>query len=354
MKKFRSQYSTEKWILITLHNAISQSQIYPFYFFGEYLRNEFSVEFIEIDLSAFEATPERQDDVAAVFFQFWIDKTHDQIEGIVEKIKKSYPHARLIFIDSFAPADLRYAKVLNPLVDIYIKKSLLKDRSLYGKPTHGDTNLSDWYGQHFHIKQDISSFDVPDVFLNKLRVGPSFFTAPYLLPTFWGNRNNLGSERRFDLHVRLGGAGSTGWYERMRQLSINTVKQITKASCTSIGNVSKTHYLTEMRKSMACFSPFGYGEICWRDHEAIAFGTVLIKPDMNHLETYPNIYANDETYIACHWDFSDLQECLERLLDDASLRQRVATNAFDILSNYLTEFNFPKFVHQCAQGDCVV
>ena len=43
-----------------------------------------------------------------------------------------------------------------------------------------------------------------------------------------------------------------------------------------------------MRHSRICISPFGYGEICWRDFEAILCGCLVVKPDMSHVETNPS------------------------------------------------------------------
>ena len=55
-------------------------------------------------------------------------------------------------------------------------------------------------------------------------------------------------------------------------------------------------------------SPFGLGEICYRDFEILFSGCLMIKPDMKHIKTWPNIYIPMETYIPCRWDFSDLEE----------------------------------------------
>jgi len=37
-------------------------------------------------------------------------------------------------------------------------------------------------------------------------------------------------------------------------------------------------------------------------------GCVLIKPDTSFVQTYPDIFINNKTYIPCKVDFSDLQE----------------------------------------------
>ena len=58
------------------------------------------------------------------------------------------------------------------------------------------------------------------------------------------------------------------------------------------------------------FSPFGWGEICYRDFEAYFSGSLLIKPSMDHIETWPNLYIKNQTYIPCRWDLKDLVDMI--------------------------------------------
>ena len=39
-------------------------------------------------------------------------------------------------------------------------------------------------------------------------------------------------------------------------------------------------------------SPYGQGEICYRDVELMQFGTLMIKPDMSKIHTIPNPYID--------------------------------------------------------------
>ena len=70
-------------------------------------------------------------------------------------------------------------------------------------------------------------------------------------------------------------------------------------------------FISILRRSKCTISPFGMGEICFRDFEAIQYGSVLIKPDMGLVNTVPNIYIPYETYIPCKLDWSDLIEKIE-------------------------------------------
>jgi hypothetical protein len=86
--------------------------------------------------------------------------------------------------------------------------------------------------------------------------------------------------------------------------------------------VDPADYYTAMRHSRIVVAPFGYGEIAPRDLEAAMLGAVLIKPDMSHLETKPNIYRAGETYIPCRHDFADLPDVVEHVLTNYTTIQR--------------------------------
>ena len=73
------------------------------------------------------------------------------------------------------------------------------------------------------------------------------------------------------------------------------------------GRISSWKYTKELSKTIAMLSPFGWGEICYRDFEAILNRNLLVKPDMDHIETWPNIYR-DEHYFKLDWDSNNLFE----------------------------------------------
>jgi hypothetical protein len=64
-------------------------------------------------------------------------------------------------------------------------------------------------------------------------------------------------------------------------------------------------------------SPFGYGEICWRDFEAMLSGATLFKQRMDHLDTWPGgLFEQGVTYVGHAWDFSDFADALEGTLSN--------------------------------------
>jgi len=82
-----------------------------------------------------------------------------------------------------------------------------------------------------------------------------------------------------------------------------------------------------MRRSKCTLSPYGMGELCFRDFEIIQFGSVMIKPNMDDVITYPNIYKPYETYIPCALDWSDLIEKVEWVKDNVDQCNEIVENA---------------------------
>lgn len=72
-------------------------------------------------------------------------------------------------------------------------------------------------------------------------------------------------------------------------------------------------------------SPFGWGEVCFRDFECFLAGAVLFKPSMDHLETWPNYYVPNVTYVPFAWDFSDFVPKLTEILEHPEKYQLVAS-----------------------------
>ena len=102
------------------------------------------------------------------------------------------------------------------------------------------------------------------------------------------------------------------------------------------GRVSQDEYYAEMQRSTICVSPFGYGELCWRDFEAILCGCLLVKPDMSHAETAPDIFVPGVTYAPVRWDYADLADVCARYLADTEARQRIVERAYAVLTESLT------------------
>jgi len=100
-------------------------------------------------------------------------------------------------------------------------------------------------------------------------------------------------------------------------------------------------YINKLSRSKVCISPFGQGELCFRDYEAMLAGTMLIRPDQSNVATAPNIFKEGETYIGCKLDWSDLEEKIEYVLDNfKELNEKLNYN---IKKKFVEEYTLENF-----------
>ncbi len=121
----------------------------------------------------------------------------------------------------------------------------------------------------------------------------------------------------------------------MREVARTAAVTLPGVTTVAEGRVSQSQFFAELRRSKLCFSPFGYGEVCWRDYEAIFSGSLLLKPHMDHVRLTPSIFVPGETYVPIAWDCSDYAEKVRQHLSDARRRQEIAAHAFDVIRRYI-------------------
>ena len=336
--------TARRLLLLSVDHRIPQSQIFPFHHYAPAFRDRRDTEIREVEIGTYlqggAALPE---DATTVAFQTAFDISPDDLDALFAAIRARNPRARLAYLDWFAPTDLRLAHRVGPRVDNYVTKHLLRDRARYERPVYGDTTLMEHYGHSVGLHHEQTHFPIPDGFWNKLVLGPSFVTADFMLPAFARGRRPRGA-RPIDLHARLAVAGSP-WYAAMRGQCQTAVAALTGLHVVTGTGVGHHRFLSELRRAKTCFSPFGYGEVCWRDFEAVLCGAVLLKQDMSHVQTDPDIFEAGETYVPVAWDLSDLDEKVHWLARDAAARDRIAGAAFDRLRDYARS---ARFVDQMA------
>ena len=99
-------------------------------------------------------------------------------------------------------------------------------------------------------------------------------------------------------------------------------------------------YFDYLYHSKVCLSPFGMGEVCFRDFECFNVGTIMIKPDMSIVLSKPNVYIDKETYFAVNYDWSNLNEVIDEILSD-----------FDRINREVTDNARRKFVQEYQYED---
>jgi hypothetical protein len=269
----------------------------------------------------------------AVFVQSSYEPPEGELEGVLARLRRENPAAAISYFDWFAPTDIRLAERVEPFVDHYVKKSLMRDRAAYLRPPLGHTNLSDYYGTTYGTDNPAATWSIPPAIVPRLTVGPSFSTGRTLISRFDKAMPAFGTDRPIDLHARIATKGAP-WYQLMREQAATAADRLAGIEKTS-GLIANDFYMAELGRSKICFSPFGYGEICWRDFEAIAMGAVLLKPSMDHIESDPDVYVADETYVPVRWDFADLEDQVHALLRDPARRKRLTANAYAVVHDHL-------------------
>ena len=152
-----------------------------------------------------------------------------------------------------------------------------------------------------------------------------------------GPKDFSGGRRNIAVHARIDPVTCHSIaYQRRLFLDRIAALDPQKQELFTRGMVPQKRYYRELAGSKIVLSPFGWGEVCFRDFEAILAGALLFKPDMSHMLTWPNVYIPNETYIPLNWDGSDLMEKTERYLNDERERSRIAGNAYEQYRNELS------------------
>ena len=104
-------------------------------------------------------------------------------------------------------------------------------------------------------------------------------------------------------------------YTEHRRGAWDELQKIANNYTIVAGKSAPHEFIEVMKRAKIGLSPFGMGELCYRDLELIQWGCLLIKPDMSKVITEPDFFKPMETYIPVKPDWSDLNETIENVLD---------------------------------------
>ena len=247
---------------------------------------------------------------------------------------------RLFYFDGDDDLNVQRSDLL-ALADRYVKKHAYRNRVDYAVARIGKSNLTDYvareHGRSFAEDEIPSTPALDPALIDRIAVG-------------W----NIGLDDKIaDLAARLPPPSPTprpvdvcsravttpdNWIYPLRHPVAQVLESMAGRFKVLVphGRVSQDEYYDEMQRSTICVSPFGYGELCWRDFEAILCGCLLIKPDMSHIETAPDIFVAGVTYAPVRWDYADLPEVCARYLADTNARRQIVERARAVLMESLT------------------
>jgi hypothetical protein len=135
------------------------------------------------------------------------------------------------------------------------------------------------------------------------------------------------------------------YYSRHRKRSLDELGKLDGTYNIVSGRLPPEVYNIALSKSTCAVSPFGMGEICFRDFETWNIGCLLIKPFMDNVITYPNPYIDRETYFACNNNWDDLNDLIDVVLslnnnDVKDINSNVRKKLIDMYSpqNFVSHF----------------
>ena len=301
----------------------------------------------------------------------------EYLSEIRSKVKK------IIWFDNSDSSSVTNFEVM-PYVDIYLKKQILINKSLYNSNFYGGRIFTDFYHKKFKIidkKEFKKNFPLKKNYENKLRLSwniglgnihnsfnslykiSRFFFPLLIINRFSDNFVKPEKFREIDFFFRgsIKYDRNTIKFHREKLFDELKTKLNTKNYVSIIGNnifhknvisafikkakgkLSNSDYLKIQNNSKISFSPFGWGELGARDYEIILGGSLLVKPRMDHMETWPNIFIPNKTYVPLEWDFSNLEEIFETYIKNHRLRNKIISFSQETYKESISESGMDKF-----------
>jgi hypothetical protein len=265
----------------------------------------------------------------------------------VRRLKEKFE--RVVYFDDLAdPREI--ADDLLDLVDAYYKKQLLVDRAGYERPAYGNRIFTDYYHEQYGVNDDdpviarplgkaeaaklrlswnLGLGSYPKSRIRKavcLRLGARGFVRQ-LRPCLSDPASyRPGPKTVMKASARLRAGMERRTVSFQRELFIKATASRPDLFIT--GHIPLAEYNRELREVAGVLSPFGWGEICFRDFEAIINRAVLLKPSMDHVETWPDIYKAGQTYASLDWKADNVVETAADLLRDERRRTELSDNAY--------------------------
>ena len=276
-----------------------------------------------------------------VFSKYW--KTKQFIFQFLENANKQ--NQQIIWFDTSDSSWSTQFEIL-PFVKRYLKNQIFKDKTIYLNKFHTGRCFTDYFNEIYKSGEHSSQYTIPEVHLltkidvswnscfenynenryskiNKIRNRLSPHLYNYINPSQNIIFNSPHKTRDNDISCRHGLS-----YTRPSIVDHRKhIHQLMHERDVSTEIINLELYFKELRNSKVAIGAFGLGEITLRDFEIIVCGSVLVKPEMNHISTWPNLFQENITYVSHKWDLSDLNEKVDMLLSDDQMRLEISNNA---------------------------
>jgi hypothetical protein len=299
-----------------------------------------------------------RDKNSVLVMERWFQSRNPPDLVLMERLRNKYK--AIIFMSGQPDAGTHGLELL-PYVDRLFHKSLFTDKKNYRRDLYAKNLFGDYYHTNYHIEDSRPEYHLKHRFTGEdeaklslswnigigdyprrhtpQRIGVALARLGFpglgrLFKTgrLTSPRDFSSSKRSIPVHARIDPVTS----ESVAHQRVLFLQKIEGDPLFLTGLVSQDRYYRELGDSKMVLSPFGWGEVCFRDFEAIISGALLLKPDMSHLKTWPDVYIPNETYVPLDWDGGDIKEKAAHYLADDRARERISRNAYE---QYRSELN---------------
>lgn len=274
-----------------------------------------------------------------------------QVMDIMEAVRKHRPDLAVAVMDAHDNSVSNHFGVL-PYVDAFLSPNPMRPRWLYQDEYAGGTPLTELLNYQWDL--DLGDWEFGE--------SPEPTLAFYRIIAMWSSGINPGSRRLLrwgrlfgrrwdqrgqDLYRRLPPlpddprchhVGTPEWqrvYRRMCWRKLSALQDTFR--CGALPKTSRARSVRELLQSRIAVSGFGGGEILQGDFDAICCGALLVKPAVTHLEIYPELFVDYETYVPIRWDMADLESVCAFYLERPEDAQRIIANAQAALARFFAE-----------------
>lgn len=281
------------------------------------------------------------------FSRYWGEGGPEQVFNRLKDIRSKTN--KIIWFDISDSSGTTHFMVL-PYIDLYLKNQVLRNKELYLEKFYGSRIYADFIHRKFGIYDDSEgpphlNFITSKKNLEKVKVGWNSGMAYYgqyrYIQNYLVSKKSKAIKlfrhkwysphypKKTTLSCRIG----TNYSRRTISESRKMIRKLLSHILPGEEKLSHKQYYRELRESRSVLSPFGLGEISLRDFEVTVNGGAIIKQNMSHLDTWPNLWVDGLSYLAFAWDMSDLQSQIEFALSQPRIMTEYAVEAQSIYKN---------------------
>jgi hypothetical protein len=349
--KFKWAYNFGYWSPINFFKNEIQESGYKINYFNRINNEFFNADYIFITSRYFTDS-----NIIKIKKKLGI-KVKFELEEKIKKISKINPN--IIWFDLSDSAGTTAFEIM-PYIKKYAKNQLYSDITNYKKKFFRNRIYADYYQNEFNLEKNLNSdYEfLQNKFENKLILSWNIGVGNYFDSI---NRNNFDknfcilkgslfgfkkkdfnkslrmnnqSQREIDIffksNLRLNSKKKSIFFQRYLVSKILNEKY----GLTAIEKrINHRTYLKRLANSKVSVGSFGWGEICYREFEAISMGACVIFPDISYIKTWPNIYKNNENCLMYDFDLENLEEKINTVLTNEKLRIDLVKNSQNELQN---------------------